>query len=292
MRFVNRNDVPAPEVLVSETAKGPTETAKAVKFYTEWLALSGPKEPVSFPFGAYKDNSIKIALEKLFLGKCAYCEGYYLSLQPVDIEHWRPKGAVDIEGGDQRKYGYFWLAASWQNLLPSCIDCNRARKHKDYIEDKVITIGKKNQFPVVDETKRATSPGSDDSESPLLIDPCKDDPSQHLVFHPEGYVSPRIGENGKPSPKGIASIRVYALNRTELVQDRRTRALLIERRMQSIQSLGKLSQMVSDDEDKLFLVEELLAREVKELREFHEPGAAFSALARTMIDPFINSLQN
>ena len=42
------------------------------------------------------------------------------------MEHYRPKARVSTEQGD--KPGYYWLAARWENLLPSCTDCNSPRK--------------------------------------------------------------------------------------------------------------------------------------------------------------------
>ena len=46
-----------------------------------------------------KDAEVKAALEKLFYGKCAYCETFYSVQAPVDVEHYRPKSAV--EGDDE-----------------------------------------------------------------------------------------------------------------------------------------------------------------------------------------------
>src|SRR5262245_40081226 len=79
-------------------------------------------------------------LLKLFNGKCAYCETDIESNQPGDVEHFRPKGRVVDEEfepirinhpkwGEMDHPGYFWLAYEWDNLFPSCIDCNRYRKH-------------------------------------------------------------------------------------------------------------------------------------------------------------------
>ncbi|MEF9674035.1 hypothetical protein QNM99_25505 [Pseudomonas sp. PCH446] len=43
----------------------------------------------------------------------------------MDVEHYRPKGAVSEDASHP---GYWWVAMDWDNLLPSCIDCNRKRK--------------------------------------------------------------------------------------------------------------------------------------------------------------------
>jgi uncharacterized protein (TIGR02646 family) len=91
----------------------------------------------------YKDGAVKAALDAMFHGKCAYCEFMYIGGMPVDIEHFRPKGAV-IVGGKMRKPGYYWLAAKWENLLPSCIDCNRKRDQE--LQDGTVRTGRQGQL--------------------------------------------------------------------------------------------------------------------------------------------------
>src|SRR3546814_21065688 len=65
------------------------------------------------------------ALFALVHCKCAYFEARYDTTAPVDIVHFRPKAGIV----GTRHLGYWWFAATWSNLLPSCIDCNRKREH-------------------------------------------------------------------------------------------------------------------------------------------------------------------
>ena len=69
-----------------------------------------------FDFNVYRDPEVKRALSKMSGGNCAYCEADYDATQPVDVEHFRPKKAIDTEGGWIQP-GYWWLAADWDNLL-------------------------------------------------------------------------------------------------------------------------------------------------------------------------------
>lgn len=116
MRSVVRNQIPPPTVLTSTEGKGKKETLKAISFYQDRIAQ--PTQPVGkkkkvrqFEFKAYKDAAVKAALESLFHGKCAYCESRYAAIQPVDIEHWRPKKEVLIgEDGSTKRHGYYCLA--------------------------------------------------------------------------------------------------------------------------------------------------------------------------------------
>jgi len=74
--------------------------------------------------GDQQGNESRV-IEKLndwYHGKCAYCERYY----KLDVEHYRPKGAISDENGNPiRAKGYYWLGYEWSNFLPSCISCNR-----------------------------------------------------------------------------------------------------------------------------------------------------------------------
>lgn len=135
----------------------------------------------------YGHVEVRKALEKLFHSKCAYCE------QPLEesgwnVEHYRPKKAV-AEAGEHN--GYYWLCYQWENLYPSCVPCNQRRKDKPLWDDpqSLAAAGKSDQFPLVDERKRAYKPADDiDLEEPLLIDPCKDTFDGEFTFDPVGQV--------------------------------------------------------------------------------------------------------
>ena len=108
-------------------------------------------------FGVYKLTPVKDALNATFHFKCAYCESYFGATQPLDVEHFRPKSGVLV--GDELVWGvYYWLAASWGNLLPSCTDCNRPRRQA-LPDGSEQTLGKANQFPISSEAKRAATEG-------------------------------------------------------------------------------------------------------------------------------------
>ncbi|WDU65568.1 endonuclease [Pseudomonas poae] len=216
-------------------------------------------------FSVYKDPSVEERLHELFHGKCAYCESFYYSTAPVDTEHFRPKGRLQE---DKNHGGYWWLAAAWDNLLPSCINCNRrsgqitptltaqlvqlVKDGSRFSASSEEQSGKHDSFPILG--TRATESARDfSSEYPLLLDPCRDNPSEHLRFYIDrdnliGLVLPKSRDdaglpagdvkgakekleaeikqarNGKLSVKGAVSIQTYGLNRLGLVQDR-TRVL-------------------------------------------------------------------
>lgn len=199
--------------------------SSARKEYRDNLELE--KEPTfqakDRKFTAYSADSVKQKLNQLFGRKCMFCESLMSGTQSGDVEHFRPKGKVVITRKQGKvpaleAPGYHWLAAKWSNLLLSCSDCNRPRTQDDH-DGSARVIGKANFFPLADETKRATKTSFVVKEEPLLLNPCVDDPADHLVFSVDGRVEPAILNGGK-SPKGVASIHYLGLARLELLQMR------------------------------------------------------------------------
>ncbi|MGY2235236.1 endonuclease [Pseudomonas gingeri] len=279
MRAVIRKTAKLPDALSGTDSAAARELGKLQAYF---------RAPTGSPpaFAVYKSDSVKKQLDELFHGKCAYCESYFASTAPVDVEHYRPKGAVSEESGHP---GYWWLAMDWDNLLPSCIDCNRKRKQvtpklsaklqtlldhrQGFSEASVVLTGKKDSFPILGQ--RAMAEGADlVAEYPLLLDPCRDNPDEHLRFHIDrenliGLVLPRphpgsdlpsltgtaidglvreARETGL-SLKGTVSIHVYGLNRLGLVQER-TRLL---RQLEFLEMLalemGLMAQELDPDPD-------------------------------------------
>lgn len=147
--------------------------------------------------------------EHVFHDKCAYCEAPALATGYGDGDHHRPKGRVTanhthVEGHD----GYYWLAYHPENIFPICDRCNTK---------------KGSQFPIEAGRSHVAAPSAgqdtpdelDVIEGPLLLNPYKDNPSEHLAFDERGRA---LVKNG--SQKGKASIDVYDLNREHLVTKR------------------------------------------------------------------------
>ena len=249
MRYVPRGSKPPPSALTRRT-KNKSELDRAREHLRAPLAPGAKRKP--FPFKVYKADAVKARLEELFHGKCAYCESFYGSLAPVDVEHYRPKGRIE---GEPKHPGYWWVAAIWSNLLPSCLDCNRRRKQRTPTLAANLTVlyltmqtGKKDAFPI--EGPRAAGEGVNlPAEKPLLLDPTNDNPDDYLAFWlrdgpASGLIYPKPATGQVPtepplpiagaapgavaaagaaagvSVRGAVSIQVYGLNRIRLVQER------------------------------------------------------------------------
>ena len=220
--------------------KAEKETLQAIVYYAnpdnfkDGQKITDKKAPT---FKVYKDAQLKVELKALFNGKCAYCDSHFLSTSTADIEHFRPKAAFNpFQNNLDEKLiapGYYWLAADWENLLWSCILCNRKNNLDQPNVVGVKPLGKKNRFPLSDETKRIRSHNDDlttENNLLLIMDPCVDDPMEHLEYpvknHDDlGIVKAKVDDTDTPSAKATASIPIYGLNRADLVIARKEAAL-------------------------------------------------------------------
>ena len=316
MRKVDRSTVRQPVCLDAKDKNGKTEKDRARDHQNNLSPDRG-----SFDFAVYKHEEIKKQLALLFHGKCAYCETFYPASAPVDIEHYRPKGAVSE---DSLHPGYWWLGMNWENLLPSCIDCNRRRKQRVVsgstslaelhanggLGTTTMTFtqsGKKDSFPLMPgSTHVHLETASLGSEKPLLLDPTQDDPKDHLHFHidlksPLGLIL--AGRPGLTSERGATSIQIYGLNRLGLVQDR-TRVL---RQLQFMGNLAiELGNVIEDLQSppvaaalrasttqnipqRLQLLQDKIFGEI---RQMAHPTSPYSEMVQGWIDKFVTHLSN
>lgn len=185
---VRKSDV-VPEKLRTD---GATETAELVSTYA-----SGTSE-FTFKRSIYAHPSVWRQLQEDQNSKCCFCEA--ISIESMDVEHFRPKGRVT----DSKEHpGYYWLAYDWENLLGCCNTCNSRAKN--------------NLFPLVDPTKRATNHTQPlAEEEPLFVHPVHDEPTQHIAF--DRFTAYGLTDKGRATVEANG----LALNRKELLQKRKT----------------------------------------------------------------------
>ena len=190
-------------------------------------------------------------LQKQFNSRCAYCETYVGSNGIV--EHFRPVDGLKDEKFFHnqpvlyRDFYYIWLAYQWSNLVLSCPDCN---------------YKKGNYFPV--NGNRAKLFGEVRHEACLIIDPCKDNPAEHLKYNLAGYLMPK-------SIKGEVTIDLLDLNRLTLVSARREQIHEIEKILENT-SQSDWESIVSELRDTVFLeslVRQLVAEWIASMNQ-HE----------------------
>jgi uncharacterized protein (TIGR02646 family) len=148
----------------------------------------------------FRSGPVVHALRTLFRDKCAFCE-VAIRHGEEQVEHFRPLHfATGLDGAESREH-YVWLAYEWENLLLSCKSCSQA---------------KKSMFPVAGGRApiRATLDEVRAAESPLLLDPSREDPWIEIRLTADGLCRPH-------RRKGEVSIAVLQLNRSTLVDRRR-----------------------------------------------------------------------
>lgn len=191
------------------------ESTEEMRGWFDARAKTSPNTPLPAQpkFNAAVWSDLKdIILEKVFRGRCAFCEVAEDVNAFGDAEHYRPKRpveAVNVQGkmkplaiGAEDHPGYGWLAYDWQNLVVACSKCNTF---------------KANQFPVG--AMHCTAPTAqcettveiNTFEQPLLLHPYFDVAEEHLTFGVRGIVSARGN-----SIRGRATIEVCRLDREAL----------------------------------------------------------------------------
>ena len=156
----------------------------------------------TFKSDVYGDEAVKEILRQCQHNKCCYSEAKFVADYP-HVEHFRPKGRVNKGETKELLYpGYYWLAYEWGNL---------------YLSKQAINVShKRNFFPLVDETKRARNHHQNIvNEMPLLIDPGKEEPREHIRFHSDEPI-PYQG-----SRRGKVTIGILNLRHPELAEARR-----------------------------------------------------------------------
>lgn len=164
----------------------------------------------------YGAKSVKDTLMDAQHKKCCYCETMLPPASYGDVEHYRPKGAVQQDPGQHEEYpGYYWLAYDWNNLLVSCTPCN---------------LRKRTLFPLMDPHARVRSHHENlEAEQPLFIHPAMEDPRHHIRFRreaPEPF-----------TPRGRVTIERLGLRHTKLEEERRERLATLERYRETIELL-------------------------------------------------------
>src|ERR1044072_6455239 len=176
------------------------------------MALKAQKGP---PYVINEDlyKQIREWLLHAYSNKCAYCEGRLYEQSAALVEHFRPKGGIRdlnnrrIVGGTKRQHtGYWRLAYDPSNLLPACSMCNVYTRKRG---------GKGERFPLSKGGFRATKPGEEKKEKPLLIHPCREDPSVYFDLEFE------TGALKARDERGLISIEVLGLNRETLLEARK-----------------------------------------------------------------------
>lgn len=243
---------------------------------------------------SYKGKDVVEALEKLFHSKCAYCESKYTHLMPVDIEHFRPKSK------------YPWLEFDWNNLLPSCIDCNRKR-YQDVQDGENKLAGKKDDFPLFNSTAPLNDAKSEkdhdlEEEEKIrqLLNPCIENPEDYLKYDDNGYILSKNADIDTIE-RGHKSIEIFGLYRLELVKERKEHLIgivaTLNRITEGLKAIDKTQKIIDNNpmlqdalDEAIAHVRKNLKSDIDLLKDCKADNSPYSGMARQYINEFLYSL--
>jgi len=196
----------------------------------------------------YASDPVKRRLKLKQYGKCCFSEAKFNGDYP-DVEHFRPKGRVDIYGTDQQLYpGYYWLAYAWSNLY--------------YCKSVINGTYKRNFFPLYDETQRNRSHHDTYNEQPKLIDPGAEDPRDHIRFHEDEIIH--------ITNRGDFNIKILGLRDFAFSSARNRLFKLLKLAKNAVEALIKDGHDPHSPQ---------VAPLIEQLRESIQPDAEFSSMA-------------
>ena len=300
MRYVARASVTPPSSLTTPSDAVKNEIEEAKLFYQHYDPTVSPR-PKAFEFKQYKSPDVKLALKNLFNGKCAYCETRLSG--DSEVEHFRPKGEVTE---DQSHAGYWWLAHTWANILPSCIHCNQKRRQHLITTQTTLdefkslmqkapdkSYGKGNHFPISG-VRVTCDKDMLTAEKHHLLDPTQDNPDDYLVWSSLNHLSvilPKM-DNDWVKQRALDTINIFALNRLPLVQERTM--LMDELLLQMANIEDELAEDINDAQNSTRDDHKYIQRAMKKanaLYRYAESEREFTALSKTLVDIFIEKLQ-
>ncbi|MBS1624364.1 MAG: AAA family ATPase [Bacteroidetes bacterium] len=200
MIFVDRNSINVPKVFSSNELH--IAQKRLDDFYNRPKSKRS-QERYSRAFEPELRDQFISSLEKLFNGKCAYCESLINKVTSNrTYDHFRPKHSARGLEKEFSSDHYWWLTYEWNNLYYSCEICNRYKASWFPVDgDRVKAQTQYKQIIV--------------QEKPLLVDPCNDKPEEHLIYLEDGEVD-------FLTPRGKTTIEVLKLNRKELLEARKS----------------------------------------------------------------------
>lgn len=255
-------------------------------------------EKLELSFSAYSQPSVKSSVLAMTYNRCAYC-GCREVRTKVQVEHYRPKAKLILSNNNSIKPGYYWLAGNWNNLLPACQYCNITRNSEVILNEVKIEAktGKGNYFPVNNDNRTAPLLSGDEAnESPLLFNPCTDNPYElfsykHVKTNGEDYlvVIPNTElYEGDLKKKATSSISILGLNNLDLAADRFDILVRCDKSVSLLEK--KLDDGVSGEQLKYYINELISFISFKKQNSFIglSRKRAHSSILRARANLFIN----
>ena len=207
-------------------------------------------------------------LKTASLQKCFYCEMKDIRSDGT-VDHYRPKSK------------YKWAAYRLNNFRFACTFCNSRRTDKATGE----VGGKGDDFPLLDEARRATCEEEEVNEFPLLLDPCKaTDPSQ-IDFLTDGNAVPKyVNDDDVRKQRAEKSIKSYHLNHSQLTEARKRLAIELN------EKVATAERALPGCAEGNVIASEMFDSAVQDLQRAIKPQAELSVFARRVLQTQKNKM--
>ncbi len=136
----------------------------------------------SYSSSKYGHNDVRDALDKIYHGKCCFCESKIKPVSSPHIEHFRPKSS--ITGVNDR--GYYWLGNEWTNLLLICPSCNSSKRTQFPTTNANVVDHPVDASGAIDFSQFTYDSGHLATEESLLINPEYDEPLDFFSVNRKG----------------------------------------------------------------------------------------------------------
>lgn len=205
-------------------------------------------------------GSLKDSLADCSHDKCWYCE---MKQERSDnaVDHFRPKSR------------YPWLAFEKTNFRYACTYCNSQRTNPLTGELE----GKGDEFPLIDEEKRATVSGQERLESPTLLDPCQMRDPGLLDFYDDGRPCAKYKTHSTRKKRAETSIKLYHLDHPDLIEKRRVLAIQLK------DSVNAAEELFDDCDRGNTSIDRAFQAIVIKLRDSMSEQAELSTFARKVV---------
>ena len=196
----------------------------------------------------YKITAVKDRLQQKQFNKCCFTEARFLGDYP-HVEHFRPKGRVDLIGTNTKLYpGYYWLAYDWGNLF--------------YCKQLINTSYKRNFFPLANENERNRNHNDTYNEQNIFIDPGRENPRDYIRFYKD--------EPDPVNERGRLNIKYLGLRHPHFVEARSKRFAELAGLKEQVDIAVAMGIDVAHP---------MLAANLRILRQAVRPEAEFSSMA-------------
>lgn len=251
MRKLNHHSVECPKVINDRADVEHSHNIEAVD--------SGRFCDISKSVYKSKANSDEIRnnLKKMNGDKCCYCgQGTGNDIR-MDVEHYRPTNEVRYSKKIKFEYGYYWLSAKWNNLLPSCSNCNSEvyKEVYDYNEGQwieAVLTGKGINFPLYINPRCEPDHRLDCFwEIPLIFNPIYINPKNVFSYEKSYdeekgfiiFIKPNDGCHSIQRLIADTSISILGLNRAHLCLERARQFRLVESAIEMLRKALETSQV-------------------------------------------------